>query len=111
MKKKEHMVRYTSEELKAMPSGTDWERVNALTDEDIEQAISSDPNAAPLLSEEFFRTAELVRSSGKKQRITIMVDSEILAFFKQGNERGYQSRMNEVLRAFVRHENTPHHFH
>lgn len=36
------IVRYTSEELKAMPDMTDWERVRAMTDEEIEAADTSD---------------------------------------------------------------------
>lgn len=39
---------------------TDWERVEALTDEEIEQAVAEDPDAE-LLDAEWFRTAETTR--------------------------------------------------
>jgi putative transcriptional regulator len=42
MKRDSKIVRYSSEELKAMPSATDWARVNAMTDEEIEAADTSD---------------------------------------------------------------------
>ena len=39
---------------------TDWARVDAITDLEIEHAASSDPDAAPILDEEWFRSAKLV---------------------------------------------------
>jgi hypothetical protein len=36
---------------------TDWERVDALTEEEIERAIANDPDAAPILDAEWFRKA------------------------------------------------------
>lgn len=33
-------------------SETDWARVDAMTDEDIERAVAEDPDAAPLLTDE-----------------------------------------------------------
>ena len=38
------------------PGRTDWKRVDALTDRDIEQAVRSDPDAAPILDKEWFTT-------------------------------------------------------
>lgn len=42
------IVTYTTEELKRMPSQTDWEAVHALTDEEIEAAIANDPDAGEI---------------------------------------------------------------
>ena len=39
---------------------TDWARVDALSDRKIEQAIRSDPDAAPLLDRKWFANATLV---------------------------------------------------
>lgn len=36
----------------------------------------------------------------KKQQITLRIDAEVLAFFKDSGKR-YQSRMNAVLRSYV----------
>lgn len=94
---KERIVRYSLDNL---PKGdTDWERVDALTDEDIERAIAEDPDAAPLLDEEWFRKAELVRLVPKAP-ISIRLDQEVVDWFKAQGP-GYQSRMNAVLKAYV----------
>ncbi len=80
---------------------TDWARVDALTDEEIEQAVAEDPDQE-LLDAEWFRTAELV-VPGEKERVTLRVDRDVLEFFKQKG-RGYQTRMNAVLKAYVLHQ-------
>jgi hypothetical protein len=46
-------------------SGSDWDRVDALTDEEIEQAVAKDPDAE-LLSEEGFKRAKLVIPGDKE---------------------------------------------
>ena len=78
---------------------TDWERVDALTDEEIEQAVAEDPDAE-LLDAEWFRTAEPVVPSAEKTRINIRLDEDIVAYFKEQG-RGYQTRINDVLKAYV----------
>jgi len=80
--------------------GTDWARVKALSDEDIDAAIAADPDAAPILDEEWFRTAELVMPQ-PKAAISIRLDREVLDWFKDQGP-GYQSRMNAVLAAYVK---------
>lgn len=42
------LVRYSSEEVKRLPSESDWARSAAMTDEEIEAAIASDPDEAGL---------------------------------------------------------------
>ncbi|MDO8432922.1 MAG: BrnA antitoxin family protein [Candidatus Binatus sp.] len=78
---------------------TDWKRVDALTDREIEEAIASDPDAAPLLDEEWFRTAKLVMPE-RKVPVSMRIDREVLDWFKRAG-RGYLSRMHAVLRAYV----------
>ena len=57
-------VGYTRDEV---PEGrTDWARVDALTDEEIDEAIRADPDAAPTLDDDWFRGAELVAPEGKR---------------------------------------------
>jgi putative transcriptional regulator len=41
-------------------SKTDWARVEAMTDEDIAQAVAEDPDAAPLLTDEQLAEAKVV---------------------------------------------------
>lgn len=80
---------------------TDWARLDALTDEEIEAAVAADPDAPPLLDEEFWANAQLVMPAGRKERITLRLDEEVLDYFRRSG-RGYQTRINAVLRAFVR---------
>ena len=47
MKEQNTFVKYTRSEIDTLPDETDWERVDALTDEDIDTAASSDPDAPP----------------------------------------------------------------
>ena len=53
----------------------------------------------PELDESFWAEAELVIPE-TKERITLRVDRDILAFFRDEG-RGYQTRINAVLRAYV----------
>lgn len=87
------------EDADQLESKTDWERVQNLTDEEIHQAVQEDPDAY-LLDEEWFETATLVNPSAEKERISIRLDKDILEFFRAGG-RGYQSRINKVLREYM----------
>lgn len=78
---------------------TDWARVRALTDEEIEAAIASDPDAAPPLDAEWFEHARVVLPE-RKVPISIRLDPDVLEWFKAQGPR-YQSRINAVLRAFM----------
>lgn len=93
------IIRKSAEEIEQMESRTDWARVDALTDEEIEQAVREDPDAE-LLDAEWFRTAQLVVPSSEKTRINIRLDADIVDYFKQQG-RGYQTRINDVLKAYV----------
>lgn len=78
-------------------SRTDWSRLDALRDEDID--TSDIPEPTP---EQFARA--VVRKSLKpvppKQQITLRIDADVLDWFKaQG--KGYQSRINALLRAYM----------
>jgi len=82
------------------PAGlTDWAAVDAQTDDDIRRAVAEDPDAAPILDADWFATAERYMPR-KTARITILVDRDVLDWFRaQG--KGYQPRMNAVLRGYV----------
>lgn len=73
-------------------SRTDWKRVDAMRDEDID--FSDIPEQGP----EFFANAILW--PGTKEQITLRLDPDVLKFFrKQG--RGYQTTINAVLRKYM----------
>ena len=78
---------------------TDWARVDAMTDQEIENAVKSDLDAAPIIDKEWFRTAKLVLPE-RKVPISLRMDREVVEWFK-AHGRQYQSRMNAVLKAYV----------
>lgn len=74
-------------------SGTDWPRLEALDDADI------DTSDIPPLGEDFFATAH-VRRPGEKIPLTLQLDPDVVNWFKNLGE-GYQSYINEVLKTYV----------
>jgi uncharacterized protein (DUF4415 family) len=98
VKNEERIVRMSLDDLK--PGDTDWARVAALTDEEIERAIAEDPDAAPILDAEWFRNAVLVIPTAKVAT-SMRVDGDVMDWFK-GQGRGWQTRMNAVLRAYAK---------
>ena len=74
---------------------SDLTRVDALDDEDIDYSEIPDLSA---LGEEFWKKAVVKRAEPKAQ-VTIRLDREVLDWFKSQG-KGYQSRINAVLRAY-----------
>ena len=78
-------------------SKTDWERVDALNDEDI------DLSEIPEISTEMFAHA-LVRRGlkpvSRKAQVTLRVDSDVLDWYKKQGQ-GYQTKINALLRAYM----------
>jgi uncharacterized protein (DUF4415 family) len=73
-------------------SRTDWARIDAMRDEDID--TSDIPEQGP----DFFKNAILW--PGLKQQITLRIDPDVLKFFRNQG-RGYQSTINAVLRKYM----------
>jgi len=93
----ERITRYS---LRSPRKGkTDWKRVDALTDAEIERAIAEDPDAAPILDDEWFKNAEMVYPD--KQMISIRLDADVLEHFRATGPR-WQTRMNSVLKAYIK---------
>ena len=80
-------------------SRTDWARVDATADADIATHIRRHPEEVEF-TDAMLAAARWVMPE-KKVPISFRVDPEVLAFFKAGGD-GYQSRMNAVLRGYVR---------
>ena len=73
-------------------SETDWKRVDAMTDEEI------DTSDIPPLDDAFFSTAKL--RMPKQVSVTMHVDADLFEWFKaQGEE--YESLINSALRSYV----------
>ena len=78
-------------------SRTDWGRVDALKDEDI------DLSDTPEVSLEMFARSVVRRGLKpvpRKAQLTLRLDSDVLEWFrKQG--QGYQTKINALLRAYM----------
>ncbi len=61
---------------------TDWARVDALTDEEIEAAVRNDPDAAPIVDDDWFASAKLVMPQ-RKEQISIRLDRDVLEHFRR----------------------------
>lgn len=77
---------------------TDWAAVDAMTEEELEAAIASDPDD-PGNDPTFWEHAELIYPA-PKARVTMRIDQDILNFFKAAGP-GYQTRIQAVLRSYV----------
>ena len=75
---------------------TDWKRVDAMTEEELERAIAADPDAD--IPNPDWTKARIVLPQ-RKQSVHLRVDPDVLAWFRQQG-RGYLTRMNAVLRTY-----------
>lgn len=80
-------------------SSTDWDRIDRMTDAEIAASVADDPDAAPILDTEWFRTARLVMPE-PKQAVSLRIDPDVLRWYKDQGP-GYQSRMNAILREYA----------
>ena len=94
----ERITRVTLAQARKMKSLTDWARLDAMTEEEIERNAAEDPDNPPM-TEEDWKNARVVWPQGKAP-VTLRLDKDIIAWFKHRG-RGYQTRINAVLRAFV----------
>jgi uncharacterized protein (DUF4415 family) len=103
VKKDGDIVSYTVAELEAMrargESRTDWARVDAMTEEELEAAIASDPDWADIPHDWYEHATPHYPDSMRKQ-VSLRIDPDILAWFKRPGP-GYRERINAALRAFV----------
>ena len=77
---------------------TDWARVDVMTEDELDEAASADPDAQPT-DAAFWKDAEIVMPE-PKERITMRLDKEVLDWFRKEG-KGYQTRMNAILRAYM----------
>jgi uncharacterized protein (DUF4415 family) len=76
---------------------TDWRRLRSITDDEIRAAIIDDPDAQPT-DEAFWKEAHVVMPR-RKETVTRRLDADLLDCFH--GERGYQTRINAILRAYM----------
>ena len=102
--KKERIKTYTAEEIaEKLANGedrTDWAKVEAMTDEELEASIAADPDGD--ISPEAWENiiVGLPEVIEPKRHMNFRIDADVWRWFKaQG--KGYQTRMNTVLRSYM----------
>ncbi len=74
---------------------TDWERVDALTEEELEASIDLRGGGLSRSGHGSRRHSDL-----SKKQITLRLDPDVIEWFKAQGP-GYQTRMNAVLRSYM----------
>ncbi len=102
MRKKNGTVSYTAKQIKAKVARgddrTDWRKVHAIIGKKLEASIRADVDD---IHEERDWAQTVMSIPAPKDHINIRVDHDVLEWFKASG-RGYQTLMNNVLRAFVK---------
>lgn len=98
MQKSGTIVSYSAEELQAMidrgESQTDWARIDALTEEEIEASIDRDEEGEPDGNPGFPGMPGIMRET------TLLIDDQVIQWFRlQGAD--YLASMNDVLLEYV----------
>ena len=100
---KERTMRYSADDIRRMvaegKSRSDWARVDAMTDEEIAAQMRDDPDWLDFIDVDW-SDATIVHPV-PKNAVSIRLDSDVLDFFKASG-RGYQTRINAVLRHFMK---------
>ena len=107
MRKKSDTVRFTAKQIKAKiargEDRTNWRKANATTGRKLEASIQADVDD---IRGELDWAQAVMGVPAPKDHINIRVDHDVLEWFK-ANGRGYQTLMNNVLRAFVKSQRPP----
>lgn len=96
----------TGKKLKAAKC-TDWERLRSMSDAELHAAIEADPDEH-LTDEAFWKDAKVVLPRRKKV-VTIRLDADLLDWFRR--QPGYQTRINAILRSYMKGHADEHNHH
>ena len=109
MARKEHIVKYTDEELTKLvkQEGTlsDWKKSAGMTKAEIEAIVASDSDEAEMVMDWDNTTVELPQP---KAVLNMRIDKDVLDYFRKTG-KGYQSRINAILRSYVERREHQHH--
>ena len=107
MRKKNDTVRCTAKQIKSTiergEDRTDWRKAKAMTGKKLEASIRADVDD---VRGEPDWTQAIMGVPAPKDHINIRIDHDVLEWFR-ANGRGYQTLMNNVLRAFVQSRREP----
>jgi|SRR5580704_12812456 uncharacterized protein (DUF4415 family) len=101
MRKKEHLMRASADEIRAMrkqgQTRSDWAAAEQLSRTEVERLADEDDGPLP----EGWESTVEIGIPEPAQPVNIRLDAAVLRWFKARGP-GYQTRINAVLRAFVR---------
>jgi uncharacterized protein (DUF4415 family) len=83
---------------------TDWKRLRAMTEEEIEQNALDDPDNPPIEDWEWANAKLILPERTPKPSIHMRVDPAVLAWFRSQGP-GHLTRMNAVLRSYYEAKN------
>jgi uncharacterized protein (DUF4415 family) len=98
------ILEHSDGRLERSRSRTDWARLDAMTDEELEASIANDPDWAEFKDIDWSDAVLVIPA--KKKAISIRVDEDVLNFFKKEGD-GYQRRINAVLRSYMQQKAKP----
>jgi uncharacterized protein (DUF4415 family) len=94
-----HIIEHPNGRLERLKSGTDWERVDKLTEAELEVSIADDPDWEEFKDLDWSEVVLVIPP--KKKAISIRIDEDVLDYFKRQGA-GYQRRINAVLRSYMK---------
>ena len=101
MARKERIVKYTDKELisltKQEGSLSNWGKATEMTSAEVEARVALDSDETGMVMDWENATLEMPHP---KAVLNMRVDKEILDYFRKTG-KGYQSRINAVLRSYV----------
>ena len=92
----ERITRVTLEEARKMKGQTDWARLDAMTEEEIERNAAEDLDNPPWTDEDW-ASAQWV---DPQKHAAVWLDRDIVDWFQEQGPH-FQGRINEALRAFI----------
>ena len=109
MAKKNHIVKYTAEELAELVrregTSSDWDKAARMTKAEVEARVASDPDEADMVMDWDNTTVETPQP---KAVLNMRIDKDVLEYFRKKG-KGYQTLINAVLRSYVKQkEHRPH---
>ena len=100
MRRKERIVRSSAKDIRRSiahgESKTDWPRVKAMSQAEVERLADEEEGALP----EGWESTVEIGVPEPKQAVHIRLDRNVVRWFKEYGP-GYQTRINAVLKAFV----------
>jgi uncharacterized protein (DUF4415 family) len=78
-------------------NSTDWSRLRKMSATEIRKGIAANPDARAT-DARFWKTAKVIMPT-PKEIVTMRLDADLLRWFRR--ERGYQTRINAILRAYM----------